>query len=89
MKDIDFAALERLTVEGAKSVLSSLGIKMKAKAKKTEQINREVQLTGSAYYTYIDSAKFLMTICTTDDSGLNKSSIFLGKQKQRCEFSCF
>ena len=36
MKDIDFAALERLTVEGAKSVLSSLGIKMKAKAKKTE-----------------------------------------------------
>ena len=40
MKDIDFAALERLTVEGAKSALSSLGIKMKAKAKKTELVDR-------------------------------------------------
>ena len=41
-----------------------------------------MQLTGSAYYTYIDSVKFLMTICATDDLGLNKSSNFLGKQKQ-------
>ena len=46
MKDIDFASLERLTVEGAKSVLSSLGIKTKAKAKKTEQINRLTAVLG-------------------------------------------
>ena len=46
MKDIDFAALERLTVEGAKSVLSSLGIKMKAKAKKTELVDRLTAVLG-------------------------------------------
>ena len=46
MKDIDFAALERLTVEGAKSALSSLGIKMKAKAKKTELVNRLTAVLG-------------------------------------------
>ena len=46
MKDIDFAALERLTVEGAKSVLSSLGIKMKAKVKKTELVDRLTAVFG-------------------------------------------
>ena len=46
VKDIDFATLERLTLEGAKSVLSSLGIKMKAKAKKTELVDRLTAVLG-------------------------------------------